>query len=202
MTKLANHFFKGLLVSVPALVTLLIAAWVFQWLYGFVSPFFSATDQPALWIKVLLTVGVLVTMLVIITVIGFAASNIIGQQAIRWLDKHLEKLPVFKMIYTSVKDITQAFGGEKKKFDKPVLVRPVPGSLQMFGFVTSESLDFAGIKDKISVYLPLSYNFCGIMVVVPRDQIEPIDLDSKDAMTFVFSGGIVKGHKEVLTAPK
>jgi uncharacterized membrane protein len=191
---LPNYLFKGLLVSVPAFVTIMMAAWVFQWLYGFVSPFFGTT-QPALWLKLVLTIGVLVVMLAFIAIVGFAASNIIGQRAIRWVDGHLEKLPVFKMIYTSVKDITEAFGGEKKKFDKPVLVRPVPNGPQMIGFVTSDSLEFAGIADKISVYLPLSYNFCGIMVIIPRSQVEVLDLDSKDAMTFVVSGGIVKGQK-------
>lgn len=193
---LPNYLFKGLLVSVPAFVTIMIVAWVFQWLYGFVSPFFGAENQPALWLKLVLTVGVLIVMLVVITFIGFAASNIIGQRAIRWIDVQLEKLPVFKMIYSSVKDITEAFGGEKKKFDKPVLVQTVPGGPQMLGFVTSDSLEFAGIADRITVYLPLSYNFCGIMVIVPRSQVQTLDLDSKDAMTFVVSGGIVKGKKE------
>jgi uncharacterized membrane protein len=196
MNRLATHFFKGLLVSVPAFVTVMIAAWVFQWLYGFVSPFFSPTNQPAFWLKAVLTVGVLVVMLMVISFIGWIASKIAGQRAIRWVDGQLEKLPVFKMIYTSVKDITEAFGGEKKKFDKPVLVRVIPDGIQMIGFVTSDDLQFAGIADKISVYLPLAYNFCGVMVIVSRSQVQTLDLDSKDAMTFVVSGGIVKGKQE------
>jgi uncharacterized membrane protein len=195
MTKLINHFFKGLLVSAPLFITIMVAAWVFKWLYGYAEPFFGAY-VPSFWMKAASTLGVIVVMLVVVTLIGFAASNIIGQRTIRWLEVQLEKLPVFKMIYTSIKDITEAFGGEKKKFDKPVLVRPLPGGLQMIGFVTSDSLEFAGITGKVSVYLPLAYNFCGVMIILPRDQVETLDLESKDAMTFVVSGGIVKGKKE------
>jgi uncharacterized membrane protein len=195
MNKLANYFFKGLLVSVPAVVTIMIAVWVFRWLYSWAAPFVSM-EHPPFWMAPALTIGVLFVMLAVITFAGFAASNIIGQRAIRWLEVHLDRLPVFKMIYSSVKDITQAFGGEKKKFDKPVLVRVGKDGPMMVGFITAESLEFAGHADKIAVYLPQSYNFAGIMIVVPREWIQPLLLDSKDAMTFVVSGGIVKGRNE------
>jgi uncharacterized membrane protein len=195
MTKFFDYFFKGLLVGAPLFVTIMVAAWVFKWLYGY-AELFLGSYVPPFWMKIILTVGVLMVMLAIITLLGLLASNILGQRAIRWLEGYLEKLPGLKMIYTSVKDITQAFGGEKKKFDKPVLIRPAPGGVQMMGFVTCDALEFIGGSGKVSVYLPLSYNMCGIMVIVPADQVEPIELDSKDAMTFVFSGGIVKSKKE------
>jgi uncharacterized membrane protein len=194
MSNLAKYFFKGLLFCVPMAVTVLVVSWMFQWLYGFAAPFTGA--ETPFWMKPLLTIGVLVVMVSVIIIAGWAATNYFGRQALAWIDAVLGKLPGFKMIYTSVKDITEAFGGEKKKFDKPVLVRPVANGPQMVGFVTSENLEFAGMADKISVYLPLSYNFCGIMVIVPRSQVETLNLDSKDAMTFVVSGGIVKGDKE------
>jgi uncharacterized membrane protein len=194
MKKLADYFFKGLLVTTPLFITFMIAAWVFKFLYGYASPFVGE-DSP-IWMKAALTVLVLLAMLAVVTLMGFAASNIIGQRAIRWLERNLAKLPIFKMIYSSVKDITEAFGGEKKKFDRPVLVRTVPEGPEMLGFVTSDSLEFAGLADKVSVYLPLSYNFCGIMIIVPREQIRPLELDSKEAMTFIFSGGIVRGKRD------
>jgi uncharacterized membrane protein len=194
MSNLAKYFFKGLLFCVPTAVTVMVVSWMFRWLYGFVSPFTG--EATPLWMKPLLTIGVLVVMVSIIILAGWAATNYFGSKALAWIDSMLGKLPGFKMIYTSVKDITEAFGGEKKKFNKPVLLRVIPDGPQMVGFVTSESLDFAGVTDKISVYLPISYNFCGIMVIVSREWITPLALDSKDAMTFVVSGGIVKGRKE------
>jgi uncharacterized membrane protein len=195
MNRLANYFFKGLLVSVPLVVTVTIMIWVFRLLYSFASPFVPV-EEPPFWMKAALTIGVLVLMLVVIVLAGFAASNYFGIKAIRWLENQLEKLPVFKMIYTSVKDITQAFGGEKKKFDRPVLVQFGPGGPMTVGFVTAENMDFAGIADRVAVYMPQSYNFAGQMLIVPRDWILPLNLDSKEAMTLVVSGGIVKGGRE------
>jgi uncharacterized membrane protein len=194
MSNLAKYFFKGLLFCVPTAVTILVVSWMFEWLYGFVSPFTGPATP--FWMKTLLTIGVLVVMVSVIILAGWAATNYFGSKALAWIDSMLGKLPGFKMIYTSVKDITEAFGGEKKKFDKPVLVRVVPDGPLMVGFVTSEDLAFAGLADAISVDLPLSYNFCGIMVIVPREWVKPLALDSKEAMTFVVSGGIVKGRKD------
>jgi uncharacterized membrane protein len=164
-------------------------------LYSFASPFVPV-EQPPFWMKAALTVGVLVLMLVVIVLAGFAASNYFGMKVIRWLENKLERLPVFKMIYTSVKDITEAFGGEKKKFDRPVLIQFGPGGPMTVGFVTAESMDFAGIADRVAVYMPQSYNFAGQMLIVPKDWILPLNLDSKDAMTLAVSGGIVKGGRE------
>ncbi|HSV26410.1 MAG TPA: DUF502 domain-containing protein [Sedimentisphaerales bacterium] len=196
MKKLATYFIKGLLVCVPLVVTVTIAIWVFRLLYSFVAPFVGV-DQPPFWMKAALTAGVLLLMLTVIVLAGFTASNYFGQKLFKWVESKLEKLPVFKMIYTSVKDITQAFAGEKKKFDRPVLVRVGKEGPMAVGFITADSLDFAGVADRIAVYMPQSYNFAaGQMIIVPREWIQHIKLDSKEAMTLVVSGGIVKSGKE------
>ena len=195
MTRLANYFVKGLLVCVPLVVTVTIAIWVFRLLYSFASPFVPV-EQPPFWMKAALTAGVLLLMLAVIVLAGFAASNYFGQKLFGWIENKLERLPIFKMIYTSVKDITQAFAGEKKKFDRPVLIRFGVGGPMAVGFVTAESMDFAGVADRVAVYMPQSYNFAGQMLIVPRDWILPLNLDSKEAMTLAVSGGIVKSGKD------
>jgi uncharacterized membrane protein len=101
------------------------------------------------------------------------------------------KLPLVKMIYTSVKDLIGAFVGDKKSFDKPVLVTLSPGSnIQAIGFVTRDSLGNMGFEDKVAVYLPQSYNFAGNLIVVPREQVTPIPAESGDIMAFIVSGGV------------
>jgi uncharacterized membrane protein len=95
------------------------------------------------------------------------------------------------MIYTSVKDLIDAFVGDKKGFKKPVSVTLLPGSnVQVIGFVTSESLNNLGLSDCVAVYLPQSYNFAGNLIIVPKEQITPLSADSADIMKFVISGGI------------
>jgi uncharacterized membrane protein len=101
------------------------------------------------------------------------------------------RLPLVKMIYTSVKDLIGAFVGDKKGFNKPVKATLLPGSnVHVLGFITEESLSKFGLEDTVAVYLPQSYNFAGNLILVPKEQVTPIDADSGDVMAFIVSGGI------------
>jgi uncharacterized membrane protein len=83
------------------------------------------------------------------------------------------------------------FVGEKKTFDRPVIVALAPGSdAKAIGFVTQESLDFLGLLDHVAVYLPQSYNFAGNLLVFPRSQVIPLEAPGSEVMAFLVSGGI------------
>ncbi len=87
-----------------------------------------------------------------------------------------------------------AFVGDKKSFDKPVLVTLIPGGVSVIGFVTLETLESIGLKDKVAVYLPQSYNFAGNLIVVSKEQVTPIDASSGAVMALIVSGGISAGN--------
>ena len=63
-------------------------------------------------------------------------------------------------------------------------------NIQVVGFLTRESLEHLGLSDRVAVYLPQSYNFAGNLVVVPREQVTPLNVESGDIMAFILSGGI------------
>ena len=181
MRKLTRYFINGLAVLVPVVATVYVVYAVFSKIDGIFS--FSI---PGL--------GVLATV-VLITVIGFAASNFLTKWIIALVDKLFTKLPLIKMIYNSVKDLIGAFVGEKKMFDKPVAVSLAPdSSIRALGFITSESLEQFGLEGSVSVYLPQSYNFAGNLLVVPKDKVQPLKADSGDMMAFIVSGGVKKNH--------
>ncbi|HDH00279.1 MAG TPA: DUF502 domain-containing protein, partial [Nitrospirae bacterium] len=101
------------------------------------------------------------------------------------------RLPLVKMIYSSIKDLIGAFVGDKKGFNMPVLVSISPESkIHVIGFVTKKNLENIGLSDMVAVYLPQSYNFAGNLIIVPKEQIRPLDVDSSDLMAFIVSGGI------------
>jgi uncharacterized membrane protein len=134
--------------------------------------------------------GFLVTIMTIILV-GFVASNFLTRRIARFVDSIFARLPLIKMVYTSIKDLINAFVGDKKSFNKPVLVTISQASnIQVVGFVTRESLDSLGLPDRVAVYLPQSYNFAGNLIVVPKEQVIPLSSDSGDVMAFIVSGGI------------
>ena len=175
-----QNFFEGLFLVVPVAVTIYVVFLVFNFIDGWLN-------IPIPGIGFILTIGMLV-------LVGRLASNVFFRGALGSLEKVLTRTPFVKLVYTSLKDLIEAFMGEKKRFDQPVLVTLTPGGhAQAIGFVTRQNLDLLGLEDRVAVYFPQSYNFAGNLLVVPRSQIRPLHADSADIMTFIVSGGVSGG---------
>jgi len=175
--KLTTYFFRGLLFLTPIVVTIYVIYFVF-----------SEIDK-IFWFNIP-GLGFLLT-LALITFIGFLVSTFLARGAANLIDNLFRRMPVIKMIYSSIKDLVNAFVGEKKRFDRPVLVTLFPGSsFQIMGFVTRESLESIGMKESIAVYIPQSYNFAGNVVVVPKEQVTHVAIESGKVMAFIVSGGV------------
>ncbi|MFO0570619.1 MAG: DUF502 domain-containing protein [Polyangiaceae bacterium] len=178
MTKtLLGYFWRGCLVLTPVGLTVYIA-----WLV------FTTVDR-------ILPVGIpglgFVLTLGIITLVGFLTSNVIGRAVVNETEKWLARVPLIKLLYTSIRDLVGAFVGDKKKFDRPVLVEVVPGSqIKALGFVTREALTALNHSGHLAVYFPQSYNFAGNVLLVPRTQVEALGITSTDTMAFIVSGGV------------
>ena len=107
----------------------------------------------------------------------------------------LENTPGIKFIYSSVKDFLEAFAGNEKKFDKPVMVNVDGEDVWRIGFITRyEAADF-NLKDHFVVYVPHSYAISGITYFVPKHKIKLIDhISAADAMKFTVTGGVTDVH--------
>jgi uncharacterized membrane protein len=177
MRRLLNYFLRGLVLVAPLAITLYVCWIVFVRIDGWLG-----LPIPGL--------GFVVTI-ALITLIGFLGSNLITRGMLAIVDQTVGRLPFVRLLYTSTKDLLNAFVGEKRRFDKPVLVRVSRESeARMVGFVTQESLDRLGLPGYASVYFPQSYNFAGNLVAFPSSQLEPLDAASADVMAFIVSGGV------------
>lgn len=177
LTRLVGWFGRGLLVFVPTIGTLYTVWLVLAWL----------DERLGLSIP---GSGLLVTV-VLITLVGFLASNVVGQAAVLLFERGLSSLPLVSLLYTSIKDLLGAFVGDKKSFDRPVMVKlDADGAVKVFGFVTCQRFDDPRLADHVAVYLPQSYNFAGNLVIVPTERIEPVDAVPAQFMAFIVSGGV------------
>jgi uncharacterized membrane protein len=177
MKTLLGYFWRGCLVLLPVAATVYFA-------YFVVATF----DR-------LVPVGIpglgLALALVLVTLVGFMSSNVIGRSVVEAGERWLAKLPFLKLVYTSIRDLVHAFVGDRKAFDKPVAVSLFPGgSALALGYVTRNALDQLGLAEYVAVYFPQSYNFAGNVLIVPRDQVVPLAVSSTDLMTFIVSGGV------------
>ena len=136
--------------------------------------------------------------IILMPIIGFIASHFLGKKFFGLIDKTLAKMPLIKLLYNSLKDMISAFAGEKKSFDKPVLVTiDKEDGAKLVGFVTRQSLEFLGLNDHVAVYFPQSYNFAGNVLIFPANKVKSIDVDSSEVMAFIVSAG-VSGPKQLL----
>ncbi|MFT7485767.1 MAG: putative membrane protein [Candidatus Paceibacteria bacterium] len=194
---LLKKFLQGLLVVVPLAATLWILLTIFRWIDDLVeTPENEFWAVPFTELRVPLElfawdgVGFLVTMLSV-TLVGMLTSNVLTGWILRRIDRLFTHVPVVKLIYSAIKDMVEAFVGDDKKFDEPVLLSfsALP-EVEVIGFITREDLADFGRPGKVAVYVPQSYNFAANLILVPRERVTPIDLPSSDVMAFVVSGGV------------
>lgn len=185
MKKFVTYFIQGLILFIPVVITLTIIFKLFDFFTGIFS-FFGIVGNPILntILGLLITIG-------LITALGTLASTYIFSNFFSYLENKLEHAPFIRHIYSPIKDFTNAFMGNKKRFNKPVLVLTNPqAGIEEIGFLTNDDLKELNLKDKVSVYLPFSYSLSGRLIIVSRDQIKPIQGDSAETMKFVVSGGV------------
>ncbi len=185
MKKLAHYLVRGTVVVLPIVTTLWLLTEFFKWVDGLV---FDRVDH----LFPLHTPGLGFALAVVAMIAaGWFASHLFG----RWLEKItdwlLSQIPLVNTIYGTVKDILQAVGGEKKTFDRPVVVTLFPGgSAKMLGFVTRDDLSQIGLPGEVAVLLQQSLNFAGNLIIVPKEQVRALPIDSGKFMTFLMSGGL------------
>ena len=132
---------------------------------------------------------VLVTLIVIL--VGYISSSFIVSKLVDLFDKILERTPGIKLLYSTVKDFFEAFAGNKRKFDKAVLVCIETTDVWQIGFITQQDLHEFGLQDYMAVYVPQSYAFTGRLYFVKSDRVRLLtDVNSTEAMKFAISGGV------------
>jgi uncharacterized membrane protein len=176
MRTLTRSFAQGLLVLAPVGITI----WVVYFTVTTLDSWLG-TSIPGLGI-VIAAAG--------ITLIGYLAGNVVGTKLISWLELGLQRVPLIRILYNSLRDLFGAFVGSKRKFDKPVAVEVNDHGLKVFGFLTSERFDDPQLAGHVSVYLPESYNFAGNLIIVPRERVHRLDADGAEFMAFIMSGGV------------
>lgn len=177
MKRLLTYFLRGLILTVPLVVTIAVC-WVVL----------TRVDG---WLGIPIPGAGFAITVVGITLIGFVGTSFLWTQAERWLESLLERLPFVRLLYSSTKDLLSAFVGEKRRFDKPVLVQlSADGAVRTFGFITQASLGALGLPDDVAVYFPQSYNFAGQLVVLPATRVTRLEATSSDVLAFIVSGGV------------
>jgi uncharacterized membrane protein len=196
LSTVAQLFFQGVVVLAPIGVTIWVVVSLFNWVDNFLPNLlniifplqFTEVDGQ---IPKVTGLGFVVAITLVLLV-GWLSSLFFVERLMSIFDKILEKTPGVKIIYSSVKDFLEAFAGNKKKFDKPVLVCIDAEDIWRIGFITQENCEHLGLKDHVTVYVPHSYAISGISFILPLSKTKklPKHINAAEAMKYVVSGGV------------
>jgi uncharacterized membrane protein len=186
--QLQIKFVTGLLVIVPIAVTV----WTFWELFTFVDGLLApvVADQLGRHVP---GVGLLVAILLVL-MMGVFATNVVGRRTLGWLDSLLYRIPIFRNIYSSVKQLLNAFSPDNQvAFKEFVLVPNREKGSYSFGFLTGEVALQRGSGETealVAVYVPTNHLYLGDILLFRREDIIHTRLTIPQGIQIVLSGGI------------
>jgi uncharacterized membrane protein len=183
--RFVTYVLRGLTVVLPIALTIWCVRYVLLLVDGWILP------EDATW-RPFPGLGML-AIFVVALAIGILAEHAPTRDWVIAGEHALTRVPGLRFLYSTIKDVLDALLGRKQRFNKPVLVTLGAGfDAEVLGFVTAENLARLGVADKVAVYFPQSYNWGGNILILPRDRLTPVDLDSASVMSFIFSGGVTR----------
>jgi uncharacterized membrane protein len=175
MNWLIKNFLRGLVIVVPIALTIYLIYEAFTRIDRLLN-----LRTPGLGIAV--TFGGCV-------LIGALASNFVVKKFLQLTETIFRRAPIVRLVYAALRDLLEAFVGDKKRFDQPVSVA-ITDDVHTLGFVTQDDLGFLGRPGDVAVYLPFSYSVAGTLIVVAASRITRLENDSASVMALIVSGGV------------
>lgn len=186
MKTIANIFLKGVLFTLPIIVTFGLLYWLF-------ATAESVFRVPLQW---LLPEGWYVTGLglacgvALIFCVGLLVRAYFVEYLFRWIDNTLEHIPLVKTLYISSKDLMAFFaGGQEKQMDRVVRVK-LTDDVSLVGFVTNDAVKLGDDTELMAVYFPMSYQVGGYTAYMPKSRCELLDIPVQKAMQQVLTAHI------------
>lgn len=186
LKKLVRYFLQGLIILAPIGLTAYVLYWLFEKVDNILRPY---VDIPGLGFVIIIAFVLLV---------GWISSTFLVGGLFNFFDQWIERAPVIKFIYSSTKEFFEAFSGEKKKFNKPILANAFGDDVWVMGFLTDEELaKFDMGAEMVSIYIPQAYHWAGQLYVLPRSKVRKIEkVSSGDVMKYSVTGGVVAAEEE------
>jgi uncharacterized membrane protein len=183
---LRRKFIAGFFVAVPIVVSVAAFIWIFRLVDGWTSPLYArllGREVPGL--------GIITTAAVLLA-IGALATNVFGRRFLQTAEGYLLRLPLFRTVYSPVKQLIVAFSPDNEYGFKRVALVEDPARGFLLGFLTKElTLERGGGSQAlVAVYVPTNHLYLGDVVVVPRERVSFPDLTVEQGIRIFLTGGM------------
>lgn len=186
LNSMRNQFLIGLVVAVPLVVTYLVLAWLFNTVDEILQPTIrniAGNSLPG---------AGLVATIILIYILGLISSNVFGKQLIRYGENMLNRIPLVRTLYSSIKQVMENFSVTgKNSLLQVVLVEYPRKGIMSLAFVTCEMVDKSGIK-LLSLLIPTAPNpLSGFVIIVPETEVIRTGMKLDDAIRMMITCGAI-----------
>ena len=182
---LRRRFVTGFFVTVPLIISVAALVWSFRVIDGFTAPIYArllGRDVPGL--------GLLTTVMAVL-LMGVIATNVIGRRLLQRIEQWLIRVPVFRTVYSPVKQLVLAFSPENETGFKHVVLVDDPVRGAVLGFLTREFTvrDEGVARAMAAVYVPTNHLYLGDVLIYPHERLRYPDISVEDGIGIFLTGG-------------
>ncbi len=200
---LRRYFLTGFVAVIPLTITWLILSFLFKWLSAIGTPIFQALAELVgpeypliariLDSKTTLSIVGAVLVLVLLVLLGWFTTNVIGRRLFHFFEALFHRIPLVKTIYGSVKKLVAVLGDKPKGgLQRVVLINFPSSEMKTVGIVTRTLRDAGTGRELAAVYVPTTPNpTSGYLEIVPVEYVVSTDWTMDEAMAFIVSGGAI-----------
>ncbi len=189
IAKLRNYFIAGLVVLVPLLATAYIVWFLFDFLDSILRPLvIRIFGYPILGLSLLI-------MLLLVLMAGSIVSHAVGRKLVEIFERILSKIPLIRVIHSSIKQASSALLMQKEEFKRVVLIEYPRKGVYAIGFVaggSAEEIQEKTAEHTLNIFVPTSPNpTSGFLVMVPEKEVVPLEMSIEDGFKMIVTGGLV-----------
>ncbi|MEF8861617.1 MAG: DUF502 domain-containing protein [Haloarculaceae archaeon] len=201
--ELRNSFVAGMILVAPLAVTAFVLQFAFTRLAGVLDPLVEGAGLAAFTANIRLLAQVLAALLIVVlvTLLGFLAQRSGGERAVDAFDRLVSLVPLVSVVYTGVRQVSDALTERDTRFQRVVLVEYPRLGVYSLGFVTGDGPDVA---DEVSgeststVIVPHSPNpTVGHLIVVPDSTLHETDISVRRAVRMLVTTGVAESADDL-----
>ena len=195
MAVLKKYIIAGLLVWLPFAATVVIVKLVIDLLDK------TILLLPPEWHPVALLgfsipgFGIILALSILLLT-GMLAANLFGRRFVEIWERLLNKIPLVRSIYSSIKQISNTiFDPSGKSFRKVVMLQYPRKGLWSIGFLTNDNVgdEMSAVDDRlVAVFIPTTPNpTSGFIIMTRNDEITELDMSVEEGFKFIISMGVI-----------
>tara|TARA_B100001013_G_scaffold103040_1_gene58531 strand:+ start:81 stop:734 length:654 start_codon:yes stop_codon:yes gene_type:complete len=195
MAALKKYIIAGLLVWLPFAATVVIVKLVIDLLDK------TILLLPPEWHPVALLgfsipgFGIILALSILLLT-GMLAANLFGRRFVEIWERILNKIPLVRSIYSSIKQISNTiFDPSGKSFRKVVMLQYPRKGVWSIGFLTNDNVgdEMSAVDDRlVAVFIPTTPNpTSGFIIMTRNDEITKLDMGVEEGFKFIISMGVI-----------